>query len=285
MLGAMYSGITGMHAAAMGLDVIGNNVANVSTAAFKSGEISFASMYSDSVSIFGGSSGNEKGQGVQVVGLGSVWEQGALESTMNNTDLAISGDGFFKVIETTTSEEYFTRAGQFSFDESSNLTDPEGRIVQGYACTITTSVATNVAVQTANVDITVDTTNYDDIMIASDGYVTGVANSTATGVTTGDRVNMFQISLFDFPSINGLRKVTGSLYQRSDDSGDPLIDVGVVPGSNGLGKVNNNHLEMSNVDLATEFVDLIVTQKAFQANSRVISSSASMLDEVINIVR
>jgi flagellar hook protein FlgE len=91
--------------------------------------------------------------------------------------------------------------------------------------------------------------------------------------------------VFDFPNNDGLRKVTGNLYQETVESGTPLYANGQISGLNGAGEVMSNRLEMSNVDLAREFVDLIVTQKAFQANSRVISSTSEMLSEVLNIMR
>ena len=273
MLGALYSSITGMDAASEGMNVIGNNVANVNTAGFKGGTISFASIYSDSVRTLGGRAGNEEGKGVQVVGLSSIWEQGALESTMNPTDLAIQGNGFFQVVENGT-DTYYTRAGQFRYDNQYRLTDPQGRIVQGFQF----DVATGIVDTSSNVPIDIDEATYDDIRIESDGIITGDDG-------TGTRVSLYQVSVFDFPNIDGLRKVSGSLYEESIDSGPPLYANGSLSGTNGAGVVQNNHLEMSNVDLAREFVDLIVTQKAFQANSRVISSTAEMLTEVINIMR
>lgn len=272
MLGSLYSGITGMDAAAASMDVIGNNIANVNTAAFKSGNISFASLFSESVSILGGRTGNEEGKGVQVVALNSIWEQGALESTMNPTDLSLTGDGFFKVVENGLFD-YYTRAGQFRYDESYNLTDPEGRIVQGFDC----DSSTGVALTSANVDIQIPS-GYSDVKIESNGHIT--ARNSA-----GDREYLFQVAVFNFPNNEGLRKVSGNLYEESEYSGDPLYAAGNVSGENGAGKVSNNHLEMSNVDLAREFVDLIISQRAFQANSRVISSSAEILQEVINIIR
>lgn len=269
MLGAMYSAITGMDAASNGMNVIGNNIANVNTAAFKGGTTSFASIYSDTVSILGASSGNEIGKGVQVVGLGSTWEQGTLEATMSPTDLGIQGEGFFQLIEDG-SDTYYTRAGQFQWDANYQLTDPAGRVVQGYAFDAAGVLQTGTIV-----DIDIDETTYSDIKIESDGIITG---DDGTG-----RADLFQIPVFTFPNIDGLKKVTGSLYEQS------LLQSGAytanLSGTNGAGEIHNNHLEMSNVDLAREFVDLIVTQRAFQANSRVISSSADMLQEVINIIR
>jgi len=193
---------------------------------------------------------------------------------MNPTDLAIQGDGFFQVIEGTT-DTYYTRAGQFRYDNQYILTDPQGRFVQGFPCDPVTGLADTSTLG----DIDIDDTTHDDIRIESDGIITG------NNILSSVRENLFQVSVFDFPNIDGLRKVSGSLYEQSNDSGAPLQANGSVSGSNGVGVVHNNHLEMSNVDLAREFVDLIVTQKAFQANSRVISSTAEMLTEVINIMR
>lgn len=277
MLGSLYTGITGMDAAAASMDVIGNNIANVNTAAFKTGTISFASVFSENVGSLGISSGNEEGQGVQVVGLNSVWEQGALEATMNPTDLSITGEGFFQVQEVTATgsrDTFYTRAGQFRYDDQYQLVDPQGRVVRGFSCDPSTGVADT----SGNVDIDIDETLYSNAKIETDGHITAE-------LSDGTREYLFQVAIFDFPNNEGLRKVTGNLYEESIDSGPPLFANGSTSGQNGVGKVNNNHLEMSNVDLAREFVNLIVSQRAFQANSRVISSTSDMLQEVINIIR
>lgn len=273
MLGSLYTGITGMDAAAASMDVIGNNIANVNTCAFKSGSISFASVFADTINTLGGESGNEEGKGVQVVGINSVWEQGALETTMNPTDLSITGDGFFKVIQNQT-ESYYTRAGQFRYDENYYLVDPDGRRVQGF----TTSSSGVPLTSSAPVDIQIDTSTYTDPRIEADGHITAE-------LSDGTRTHLFQVAVFNFSNNEGLRKVTGNLYEESSQSGPPIYVNGNVSGENGAGTVNNNNLEMSNVNLAREFVHLIVSQRAFQANSRVISSSADMLKEVINIIR
>jgi len=285
MLGCLYSGITGMDAAAESMNVIGNNIANVNTCAFKSGTISFASVFAESVSILGNQPGNEEGKGVQVVALNSVWEQGALESTMNSTDLSITGEGFFRVDEAITSSEeeiYFTRAGQFTWDDEYYLIDYAGRRVQGYMCWDSSSetAITDPTAWTIG-DIQIDPAMFNncmDIQMSTNGSITAV--HTSGGVE--ELVDLYQIALYTFPNNEGLRKVTGNLYQETNSSGPPSDN---IPGENDSGKVNNNHLEMSNVDLAREFVDLIISQRAFQANSRVIGSSSEMLQEIINIMR
>lgn len=271
MLGALYTGITGVSAAQESLNVISNNVANVSTTAYKSETASFATIYSETVSALGGQSGNEKGTGVQVVELNACWEQGSIESTNNNTDMAISGDGFFGVSDGTTT--YYTRAGSFSFDENYNLVNSSGYVVQGFVCDSSTGLPDT----SASTDITIPS-GYSDIQIEEDGVITGLNEA------TGERENLFQVALFDFPNEDGLKKLSGSMYEQTTSSGDPIVAAGSVSGD-GVGTIEINSLESSNVDMATEFVDLIVAQKAFQANSRVISTSADLLDEVLNIVR
>ena len=120
--------------------------------------------------------------------------------------------------------------------------------------------------------------NISDIQIGANGSVTAV--HTSAGIDT--LVDLYQLAIYTFPNNEGLQKVTGNLYQETSNSGAPADN---IPGENDSGRVNNNHLEMSNVDLAREFVDLIISQRAFQANSRVISSSSEMLQEIINIIR
>ncbi len=283
MLGAMYSGITGMNAASAAMDVVGNNIANVNTCAFKSGSISFASVYSDSIGAIGGSPGNEEGKGVQVVGLNSVWEPGGLETTMNPTDVAIQGDGFFALNngDVPNTATGYTRAGQFDWDNASCLTDPNGQVVQGFAWNPAGAGSWNTA---ATVDIDVDAASdpgppaivYSDLEIGADGIITGINSGTEV------RDNLFKIALHNFSNVDALRKVTGNEYQATTESGAAVIS---ESGDAGVGTIENSSLEMSNVDLAREFVDLIINQKAFQANSRVISSSSDMLSEVINIIR
>ncbi len=282
MLGAMYSGITGMDAASEAMDVVGNNIANVNTCAFKSGSISFASVFSDSIGAIGGSPGNEKGQGVQVVGLDSVWEQGALETTMNPTDVSIQGDGFFAINDGTVADTTtgYTRAGQFSWDNTSQLTDPDGQVVQGFAWDAVSGVWNVTGTEDIDIDVASDpgppATVFSDLDIEADGVITGLNSVTAA------RENLYKIALHNFPNKDALRKVTGNEYQATADSGPVVI---YESGDPGVGTIQSNHLEMSNVDLASEFVNLIVSQKAFQANSRVISSTSDMLSEVINIIR
>jgi flagellar hook protein FlgE len=128
MIGSLYAGISGLNANASAMSVIGDNISNVNTTAFKSNSASFVSVLSQSLT---GSNGNTIGRGVQLGGVNESWSQGTLETTGNVTDLAINGKGFFMVNDQAGLTSY-TRAGGFNFDLDGNLVNADGLIVQGY---------------------------------------------------------------------------------------------------------------------------------------------------------
>lgn len=128
MIGSLYAGISGLNANTSAMTVIGDNIANVNTTAFKSNSTSFVSVLSRSLT---GSTGNTIGRGVQLGGVSESWSQGTLETTGNGTDLAINGKGFFMVNDQA-GLTYYTRNGGFNFDLDGNLVNADGLIVQGY---------------------------------------------------------------------------------------------------------------------------------------------------------
>ena len=145
MIGSLYSGISGLKANTNAMSVIGDNIANVNTTGFKSSRASFADVLS-------GVTGNEIGQGVMMTGQNADWTQGAPESTGNATDLAITGDGLF-VVHDSSGVEYYTRAGNFQFDNAGNLVTHDGMIVQGYKIDPVTGalgVVSNITIESGN---------------------------------------------------------------------------------------------------------------------------------------
>jgi flagellar hook protein FlgE len=128
MIGSLYAGISGLNANASAMSVIGDNIANVNTTAFKSNSASFVSVLSQSLTC---STGNTIGRGVQLGGVSESWSQGTLETTSNATDLAINGKGFF-MVKDQAGLTYYTRAGGFNFDLDGNLVNTNGLVVQGY---------------------------------------------------------------------------------------------------------------------------------------------------------
>ena len=128
MIGSLFAGISGLNANATAMTVIGDNIANVNTTAFKSNRSSFANVLSQSL---GGSTGNDIGRGVEFWGTSPLWNQGSLENTGSATDLAINGKGFF-VVNDPAGSSFYTRAGLFTLNEQGQMVNPDDLIVQGY---------------------------------------------------------------------------------------------------------------------------------------------------------
>ncbi len=129
MIGSLYAGISGLNANATAMTVVGDNIANVNTTAFKANRSSFANILSQSL---GGGGSSDIGRGVDFWGTTPMWSQGSMENTSSPTDLAINGRGFFMVNDTN-GGRFFTRAGEFTFDRNGALRNPDGLVVQGYA--------------------------------------------------------------------------------------------------------------------------------------------------------
>jgi len=129
MIASLYAGISGLSAQATAMTVIGDNIANVNTTAFKSNTSHFANILSSSLG--GESATSGVGRGVEFWGASAQWTQGSLENSANSTDLAINGKGFF-MVEDTTGSRFYTRAGAFSFDKEGYLVNPDGLKLQGY---------------------------------------------------------------------------------------------------------------------------------------------------------
>jgi len=128
MIGSLFAGISGLSANSTAMTVIGDNIANVNTTAFKSNKSSFANVLSQSL---GGSATGGIGRGVEFWGVSPSWSQGSIENTSNATDMAVNGKGFF-MVEDDSGSAFYTRAGEFSFDKDGDLVNPDGLYVQGY---------------------------------------------------------------------------------------------------------------------------------------------------------
>lgn len=465
---ALFSGISGLSTLGNAMQIIGDNIANVNTVGFKGSTFTFQDLLSQATSTMSGTS--QVGRGTALGDIYSAFEQGSFESTGNATDLAIGGDGFFVMRESTSDNLYYTRAGNFRFDKDGYLINPEGYVVQGWEldenaedvgsigdCMLTSF--TSAPVETDKVEVIVnldadgednsvgtDTTLstkwdgtkatpigetayeyqttmkvYDslgsthDIGIyfdkgntasayefivtcnpdednrtgaagtshagllargiidfssssgvitdidlqldhgdgtweaalaeASDltdghftfepSFITGTplaiqldfgsrydgsswvnaslsttqfarastttfqssngygagdlqgVNVDVDGIITGTYSNgqlipLYRVALAKFTNEQGLQKEGGNLYMATRESGDAITN---KPGTNGLGNIAPNSLEQSNVDMATEFVKMISTQRGFQANSKTITVVDQMLQDVINLKR
>jgi flagellar hook protein FlgE len=271
MLRSMYAGVSGLRTHQTMMDVVGNNIANVNTAGYKTSRSTFQEALTQVVrGAAVGTNPVQYGLGAGLAGVDTVFSQGASQVTGRSTDLAIQGDGFF-IVEVNGQQQY-TRAGAFAFDSNGTLTTAQGHVLHGYVATPPTPPATT----GATTPLTLDLAAYTDIVIGQDGGITGRRNDTGAVEAIG------RVAVATFPNPGGLTRVGESLYSDSANSG--AADVG-APTENGRGALQSGVLEMSNVDLAQEFTNLVVAQRGFQANARTITTSDEMLQELVNLKR
>jgi flagellar hook protein FlgE len=302
----MYTSITGLRNHQAMLDTVGNNIANVNTYGFKGSTTAFKTLLSQTMQGAGAPSPTLGGTTFQQVGLGMTIDSisqnftlGALQTTGLNTDLAIQGDGFFTVsddaagIASGAPDLSYTRAGNFKFDANGTLVTSDGNYVLGWVdnnpATVPNTLANfeyvpNGATPDALSVIQLPSSQYSDVLIGQDGTVTGIFNDPTAPADprTGLRVIVGMISMSRVSNPSGLQQVGNNRWKESLNSGVPVID---ASGNSGLGALSVGYLEMSNVDLATEFTEMIKAQRGFQANSRVITTSDEILQELVNLKR
>lgn len=275
MLRSLFSGISGLRSHQQMMDVTGNNIANVNTTGFKSSQVVFEDALSQTIRAATAAGANtaatnpaQVGLGVRTAATNTNFSQGATQITGRTTDMLIQGDGFFVV--DAAGQRAYMRAGAMSFDAQGQLTTPDGGLVLGWMANAGV-IDTNGAL----VPLVVDSGTYRSFSVSADGTLTGLlANGTTEPIG--------QLALANFANPGGLEKAGGSLYRGTVNSGAAQVG---PPGQNGTGEVINNALEMSNVDLAQELTGLIIAQRGFQANSKVISTSDELLQDLMNLKR
>jgi len=273
MLRSMYSGVSGMKGFQTKLDVIGNNIANVNTIGFKSGRVMFKDIMSQTVSgvtppndtTQGGVNAKQIGLGVSIGSIDTLHLAGSAMTTNNPTDLRIDGDGFFLVkMNEDQDVPFLTRAGDFHVDAGRNLVTSDGMFV--------TEVGGGVI--TLPEDVTAFTISQDGTIVQKMGDGTTIPGA--------------QLGLAKVTNPEGLEKIGGNLYRMTLNA-NPDGELGEIVGGNnaevGTGAIIAGQLEMSNVDLTSEFTEMIVAQRGFQANSRIITTSDEILQEVVNLKR
>ena len=344
MLRSLYSGISGMKVNQTKLDVIGNNLANVSTTAFKGSRVNFsttisqtlgsASAASDSL---GGVNGKQIGLGAQISSIDKIMSQGSMQSTSRSLDVAVDGSGYFMVATgpaltgdakdsitivnngvgtmPANSSVAYTRDGSFVLDNEGNLLTSKGYRVLGFAMETTdpqqnTKIdniedngnvlyvesnnstkaiddklvslkipdkVTKIDAQGTRTDVAVKSFN-----ISADGLITGV-------LETGEITALGQIAMSSFKNEVGLTDIGNNMYEPSGSSGAAIISSGknstAARNSSGYGDILQGYLEMSGVDMAEQFTDMIVATKAFQAAGKTITTGDEILSEIINLKR
>ncbi len=272
MLRSLYSGISGMNSFQTKLDVIGNNIANVNTTGFKADRITFSDILNQKLSGVtvpeegeqGGRNSQQVGLGTSIAAIDTIHTPGSTQTTNVPTDLAIEGDGYFAVSPNGDGEIiYLTRAGNFNRDATGNLVTPQGYLVLG--------------VGGEAINIPQETVAYE---ISSDGSIISTDADGETEIIT-------QIGLVKVQNPAGLEKVGGSMYKMTLNANiDGELEVVEARSSEyGTGSILSGRLEMSNVDLTSELTEMIVAQRGFQANSRIITTSDQILEEIVNLKR
>lgn len=279
MLRSLYSGVSGMKSQQTRLDVISNNIANANTIGFKSSRANFSDILSQTTAnasgpraTVGGIDGKQVGLGVQVGAIDTDMGQGIQNTTGRALDLYINGSGFLVFERDGNNGQVYSRNGALKIDANGNLTNADGLRVMGYAPGKEGGALAPITVPAQNA--AGEKLVEGHVSIGPDGKVTARYGAEDEVIGT--------VSIATFSNPAGLSKIGNSTYEISQDSGNAN---NLVPGTDGTNTLLAGTLEDSNVDLAQEFSDMIVTSRAYQANARSITTSDEMLQELINLKR
>ncbi len=256
---ALWISKTGLDAQQTRLSVISNNLANVNTTGFKRDQAIFQDLIYQNKRQAGGQttedtrlpSGLSLGTGVRVVATEKLHTQGNITQTGKPLDMAILGRGFFQIQQADGSVSY-TRDGSFQMDADGQVVTSQGQLLQ------------------PSLTIPSDTQS---ITIGQDGVVSVITGNNTSPTQIGN------IQLADFVNPAGLQPEGNNLFTETASSGSPLVG---TPGLNGLGNLESGSVETSNVNVVEELVNMIETQRAYEMNSKVISTTDQMLQYVGN---
>lgn len=282
MLLSLDSGIGALSHLQDSLNNTANNIANVQTTGYKSSSVTFADTFSQTIGQGGAAGPMQIGTGVGTASIRNDWRMGAVSSTGNPNDMAInSPNGFFLVKDPATGNTFATRDGSFSRDTSGYLVTSSGMRVQGYTDTALTTVGDLKVDNLATTWLNPATGLAEDDAMQS--YSFGNDGVLTIKLSHGPDLVRGQILLQNFTSPQQLEKVGNNLYSGVTSAGP--LGAPVPPGSEGLGQLVTGALEMSNVDLARELTTLITTQRAYEANSKAITTSDEILNTLVNLKR
>jgi flagellar hook protein FlgE len=295
----MYAAISGLQVNQTMLDVTANNLANVNTIGYKAQRTTFVDALNESIrgasgstATNGGTNPTQVGLGVQLGSIDNMMTPGSLQSTNNPLDIAIQGDGFLRVASAAPpagppytsgipvgNALQYTRNGDLTTNASGFLTTQQGQYVIGRTATATTTAAgTTYTPGTTDTFLNVPPGSA-DVQIGQDGSLSYVDENSASP-TYQQRVTAGYVSLASFPNQAGMQRDGGSLWSATANSGTATVG---TPNTGGYGQTIAGELEMSNVDLATEFTNMITAERGYQANSRVITTADQMLQDVVQM--
>ena len=258
---ALSTAATGMLAQQLNIDVLANNIANMNTTGFKRSRAEFQDLLYQNIERVGANSsdagtvtpsGIQVGVGVRTAGVYRISDQGALQNTGNQYDVAVNGKGFFR-IQLPDGQDAYTRAGSFQVDQNGQIVTPEGYPVQP---------AVNIPQGTI------------DVTINSQGEISAKLDGQPAPQALG------QFDLAIFPNEGGLEAIGGNLYLESQASGNANLG---TPGQDGFGSIFQGNLENSNVNAVSAITAMISAQRAYDLNSKVIQTADEMLQAANNL--
>jgi len=270
MLQSVFTGASALQTFSKGMEVVGNNVANVNSLGFKSQRAEYTDSFynimqkADS-SPTNGAPGHQIGSGTRIGNIAGRFTQGPIQQTGVDTDLAIYGEGFFQIRDPDAQDEgnatLFTRAGNFNWDTQGRLVTSEGFIVQG-----------------SNGDVQIeDLTKVDSFRFDENGTIRLLLDD-GTEQTQ-------QVFLTNFQVPGKLARVGNGYFSNKGDAASQIPDGLVPPTTVGTGEIKPYSLELSNVDLTGEFASIIANQRSFQAGARIVTVSDTMYGEAVNLKR
>ncbi len=262
MIRALYSAASGLEAQQLTIDVIANNLANVNTAGYKQSRSEFQDLLYQNVRASGAASststdlpvGLQVGLGSRPVATSRLFTQGDFRQTGNPLDLVIEGNGFFQV-RLPNGEVAYTRAGSFHLNREGSVVTADGNPIDPQI-TIPNDALT--------------------ITVGTDGTV----SVTQPGQSQAQQVGTIQLAIFQNPA--GLNAVGKNLFMTTTSSGEPITG---PAGENGIGTINQGFIEQSNVSVVEEMVNMIVGQRAYEINSKVVRTADEMLQTMNNVIR
>lgn len=269
MIRSLWTASSGMRAQQLNVDTISNNIANINTTSYKKERLEFKSLLYQTLekaSLDASTNGKpvnlQVGLGVRPIATSRMFTMGSLQGTENPTDVALDGEGYF-IVNKGNDEIAYTRDGSFKISSNGDVNQ------------LTTSEGYYILDTEGNPISMPSSTAIKDIVISSDGSISINGN--------GSTVNLdVKIGIVQFANPQGLKAVGGNLYENTIASGEPLLEEGST-----LNKTNltQGYLEMSNVNIAEEMVNLIIAQRAYELNSKAITTVDEMLQQANNLKR
>lgn len=258
---SLWTSTTGMSAQNLNMDVIANNLANVSTTGFKKSRADFQDLLYQIMKVPGSPTsadtksptGIQVGLGVKPAAITKIFTTGDIVQTQNTLDVAIEGQGFFQVLLPDGNTAY-TRAGNLKLDGEGRITTSDGYPIQP--------------------EITIPE-DAREVTIGDTGVVSAILGSDTTSTELGN------LDLVDFINESGLIAIGRNLFRETEASGAAIVG---TPGTNGIGTLLQGYIEQSNVNLVEEMTQMITTQRAYEINSNVITTSDEMMQTVANMV-